>query len=789
MLPCTPAASLGTLPLFPASTITMELPRPVNHKRPGSYLSTEILESPRQHLDFVAAQLSPPYEFNFFPEQDSEPFGTSSSLQTRDESQLVPISAKRRKVDIVTFMPQGHGGSLVTQEEKPGKPISPNQHTESQASVFSCWSDASTSSSHAMAFPLTKLSPFWCGCAGFKLHQSDGYCPLTEASPAVYDSNDAQPYCSEKQQCMHMPSQPEQQDLSLIGSGQFNPGTSEPESQPMSMVGYMDHEHMQLASPPDGAKASLFSQDRPPLEHFTDEYVPQDVGPSNMPYTQNYETNGGQQHMNAVAGFSEPFGRPATSLRGVERCSVAAPFNMLSSAGGNLGDQGSVRGWSDASDAHPSSSFDVILPDQRGGKRGPFKDPKLREQTAQTRKTGSCIRCRMQRIRCESDPEDPGGICLTCTHLATTKAGRFPCLRYKITDMKLYKPGQVPGYEWTRRWDHSITETIQNWASPDVKMISVSAGYSAKCIELQVRRFIPQDGDKLARTWDHNGMKKSVDIPPYALVNFELTKSTYTAHIEDIMTDTIQHVLRSSGDLLDMTYFEAVRLMRHRLTPPDSAKLLHRTLTLWVSVRLSTTSGFLVGRETLGMPGSILDETSPNAGRIPMPPVLGAQLDLVLIHHIQTKLRREMLELLQKMVLKNKQATWLVIYLVTFILLHNTSLITAHDAGYARKHGMKRRFAREDKVREYHLGANILLAHFHYCNKGVYPFSDECKDKDLRSLADLGEDELQFVRATKNFYKMNRGRWQEIRKGGAFENDFFFISQLFEENWKPQSTI
>jgi hypothetical protein len=44
-------------------------------------------------------------------------------------------------------------------------------------------------------------------------------------------------------------------------------------------------------------------------------------------------------------------------------------------------------------------SYDILHPNQRGGKRGPFKDPNLREQTAQTRKMGSCIRCRMQRIR------------------------------------------------------------------------------------------------------------------------------------------------------------------------------------------------------------------------------------------------------------------------------------------------------------------------------------------------------------------------------------------------------
>lgn len=41
----------------------------------------------------------------------------------------------------------------------------------------------------------------------------------------------------------------------------------------------------------------------------------------------------------------------------------------------------------------------VILPGPRSGKRGPFKDLALREQTAQTRKIGSCVRCRMQRIR------------------------------------------------------------------------------------------------------------------------------------------------------------------------------------------------------------------------------------------------------------------------------------------------------------------------------------------------------------------------------------------------------
>jgi hypothetical protein len=93
-----------------------------------------------------------------------------------------------------------------------------------------------------------------------------------------------------------------------------------------------------------------------------------------------------------------------------------------------------------------------------------------------------------------------------------------------------------------------------------------------------------------------------------------------------------------------------------------------------------------VGEETLGI--SSLDETSPTPGQVPIPCVMGAQLDLILIHQIQSKLRRSVLEKLEKMVSKRKHNTWMVTYLVTFVLLHNTSLITAHDASYALKHHM-----------------------------------------------------------------------------------------------------
>jgi hypothetical protein len=50
--------------------------------------------------------------------------------------------------------------------------------------------------------------------------------------------------------------------------------------------------------------------------------------------------------------------------------------------------------------------FGLVFSNQRAppARRGPFKDHEQREKTAHTRKIGSCIRCRMQRIRVSSAP-------------------------------------------------------------------------------------------------------------------------------------------------------------------------------------------------------------------------------------------------------------------------------------------------------------------------------------------------------------------------------------------------
>ncbi|KAI0432118.1 hypothetical protein F5Y09DRAFT_164579 [Xylaria sp. FL1042] len=422
-------------------------------------------------------------------------------------------------------------------------------------------------------------------------------------------------------------------------------------------------------------------------------------------------------------------------------------------------------------------------------RRGPFRNQHDRERTAETRRIGSCIRCRMQRIRCETNPDDKAGTCLTCSRVSNVKVWRMPCLRYKITDVRLFKPGPVKGHEWTQRWVEGVPDDISLWASTETRKVRVTEGYTKETVELRVRQFVPQDGDSLERSWVHDGIRKRVRIPAYAIVNLEEAKHAYAAYINNSFVECCKKILLGKDKLLLGTYAAALKVTRDPAAGEKEKELLNKALQLWMAVRMTTKSTVIVGEETLGMSPDIMDETSSLKGKIPLPPVMGAQIELVLIHQIQSSLRKEMLENLQAITQANKQHTWFTTYLITFILLHNVALLCQHDASYARKHGMKTRFAREDMVREYQLGANILLAYFHYCNKGIHPFSAECKEQDLTTLAALNETRALFVKQTKVHVEKHRKAWAKVRESHDYEDDFFYISQLFEENWMPQSTI
>ena len=118
-------------------------------------------------------------------------------------------------------------------------------------------------------------------------------------------------------------------------------------------------------------------------------------------------------------------------------------------------------------------------------------------------------------------------------------------------------------------------------------------------------------------------------------------------------------------------------------------------------------------------------------------------------------------------------------------------------------------------------GANVLLAYWHYCNKNIYPFSKQCKDSEFQQLATLDENMMQFVYKTReiiqkkgklarrshhghaavafrlgkanavrtNTFDEIASEWEQLRHGLNSEDDYYFVSQLYEENWKPREKL
>lgn len=266
-------------------------------------------------------------------------------------------------------------------------------------------------------------------------------------------------------------------------------------------------------------------------------------------------------------------------------------------------------------------------------------------------------------------------------------------MRLKINDVVLSKTSQVKGHEWTLRWkENTVLDDVGHWASSEVRIVRITEGYTNEYVELRVRKFVPQDGDSLERSWvAPDGQSRSVQIPPYAVIEPESIGPQYSSYIKKGLVACCDHVLSEhKNTLIWPTYWVAVNLSRRSNQLSDAERtLLSNTLDLWMTVRLTTRSFEIVGEETLDMPPNILDETSPSHGKIPIPPVMGAQLDSVLIHQIQHTLKRNALEGLHRLITENKARTWFTTYLVTFILLHNAALVIKHDASYAIKHGMK----------------------------------------------------------------------------------------------------
>ena len=83
------------------------------------------------------------------------------------------------------------------------------------------------------------------------------------------------------------------------------------------------------------------------------------------------------------------------------------------------------------------------------------------------------------------------------------------------------------------------------------------------------------------------------------------------------------------------------------------------------------------------------DRSYPLFGKVPLPPVMIQQLDMILQLGFLQPLRKKVLEQFNRIVLKNHPKSWMTIYLLTFMSLQSCAAFTAENYQNARKHGLK----------------------------------------------------------------------------------------------------
>lgn len=436
--------------------------------------------------------------------------------------------------------------------------------------------------------------------------------------------------------------------------------------------------------------------------------------------------------------------------------------------------------------------------------RRPFGEEK-KKATAETRKRRACIRCRNQKKRCELDPNNPNACCMKCCNVDqnSKRTIRPAGLHYSLLDVQLARQGSLG---FTKRWEGTSMQDVDLPSSSDRRFIEFKIFYTHnpsypelyhEGIRLEVRKFVPIEGDVVDRKWTWNGRGMVTSLAPYALHSIHDSAKAILRYIEEHAFNAITTCVASSEPVIRCTYQMAIDHWRS-LNPSDLAtqaerRFLSRLFKVWFAMRLTTGSAYLSGDEKLDMKPE-MRPGYPLGNRISLPRMVTAQIDSILTTTIledETKmLRKEMNGLFSSSSPKH----WFTLYIATFILLHEISVATQDRERYARQNQLPTRFSLPSLVAAQHMSATSLLAHWSYYKSENNPGNTHIDNTDKSPMRFLNQNQKEFVwywwswMTTPEAMRQNcpdDPRQQEAQ----LAEPLYFVSQMFIGHWSPRTVF
>lgn len=164
-------------------------------------------------------------------------------------------------------------------------------------------------------------------------------------------------------------------------------------------------------------------------------------------------------------------------------------------------------------------------------------DDDSRRQTSQTRELGACLRCKVQRVRCIPNNEDPSGPCEACSRVALNPSQKvihhIGCHRYILKEIVLFR---TSGSDVTNRWHSDQVRNVMTQGKTfSVEMVQDFVHRPFIC---EVRK-VAKTGrgsyiDKTTRDWyDGTAIIQRETVLEYALADVHETMSRYKDYIHD----------------------------------------------------------------------------------------------------------------------------------------------------------------------------------------------------------------------------------------------------------------
>ncbi|KAH9884271.1 hypothetical protein F4778DRAFT_787894 [Xylariomycetidae sp. FL2044] len=427
-----------------------------------------------------------------------------------------------------------------------------------------------------------------------------------------------------------------------------------------------------------------------------------------------------------------------------------------------------------------------------------------RQETIDTRKWKACIRCRLQKIRCKPDPDDPlGNDCMSCRKICQESKKvihRGACLRWKLIEAVTFRRG---GLGLTQRWVGVRMRDLPagGWSGNTIHTIDIrlplcSTNVLSPLLKVRVRKFEPRKGDVLTKYYLLNQKQEEIPLPPFALADIRATAEVYKQYVQDSAVGVLEQykndvrpgedelIGRTYGALYD--YLPKLRFLRdqdksqHKDKSVDLIEFLTSFFRLWFATRMTLGSAYIEADEALGEKANP-HSLNPYDQKIWLPRMISAQFDSLAFICVLSPLRKYVFENLMKMIAAKNPEQFFTVYLTVFVLLHEYSATLADMMRRAKDLKTGTTYDRPEFANELREGANIVLSYWHYYRRGIDPLNMnwEAKNPVWEKLS-VEEFELLAdacrVYKTKSFYP---------RKEKDEGDKFFWISQMFVDNWHP----